>query len=387
MIIVGIVILLLDYLYYRFYLSNWKTRLGNSIGIQEINFNNNNKNTLKTLMTNFLNERVKLLDNMSYTDWIDYNNKNILMEFEGRKYYSFIYEKDMDFDNKNIQSNFILRASYQKELLNLDFQDETKQVNHRYIVLGQFPTNPELINSMYYMDEIINGCNLIDYFWEDPFYKRAVQKTAFFKRFSKKFDQSTTISGVIGIGYSSEDLDYNYSDIYLNYVGIPFFILNFIIIFLLSILIFYCSNKNKKFYFVKPIAMLVVLNLFLVNQLSTIGTLTDIDLEQSRMKEITSSTLGISFLVAVNIFVIQSIGRKKGVLYSQLYSENIFVFSLSLIFLLFSMYKDSNYTEIEGLRVKRIQNQIFFNLSILLNFMVLINYLFFITKRENVIRL
>jgi hypothetical protein len=115
-----------------------------------------------------------------------------------------------------------------------------------------------------------------------------------------------------------------------------------------------------------------------------IGSVTDIELEQTRLTEISTSTLGISFLVAVNIFIIQSIGKKKGYIYNQLYNENIFIFSMSLIFLLFSMYKQSNYTEINGLRSRRIQNQIFFNLSILLNFMVFINYLFFITKRHNI---
>ena len=384
MIITGLVILLLDYLYYKFYLFNWKTRLGNSIGIQEINFNIDNKDKLQTLMTNFLNERVKMLDTMSYRDWLDYNNKNVLLEFQGKKYYLYIYEKDNDVDNANVASNFILRASYQKELLNLDFKDEASQVNHRYIVLHQFPTNPNLVDEMYYMDEIINGCNLIDYYWEDPFNERAVQKTAFFKKFSRKITSNSSVSGVIGIGYEVADLDYNYSDIYLNYVGIPFFIFVFTLIFILSILIYNSGNKNEKLHLMKPISIIILLNLFLLYQVSLIGTVTDIELEQNRISEITSSTIGISFLVGVNIFIIQSINKKKGSIYSELFNENVFTFCLSIICLLFSMYKQTSYTEINGLRSRRIQNQIFFNLSILLNFGVFINYLFFITKRHNI---
>ena len=381
-LIFALVILILDYLYYKFYLSKWKTRLGNSIGIQEINFNLNNKDGLKIRMTNFLNERVKLLDTMSYRDWIDYNNKNVLFNFKGKKYYLYIYEKDNDVDNPNVPSNFILRASYQKELLNLDFQDEVRQVNQRYIVLQYLPTNSNLIDEMYYMDEIINDCNLIDYYWEDPFNKRAVQKTAYFRKFNK-MENKIDISGVIGIGYNVADLDYNYSEVYINYVGIPFFLFVYFFITLLTVLLYYSGDKDNKFFFMKPFTALILFNLFLVYQLSLIGAVTNIELEQNRMNEITSSTLGVSFLVAVNIFIIQTIGKKRGNLYNELYKENVFIFSISLIFLLFSMYKQTNYTEIHGLRSRRLQNQIFFNISVLLNFTIFINYLFFITKRQS----
>jgi hypothetical protein len=276
-------------------------------------------------MTNFLNERVKLLDTMSYIEWIDYNNKNVLFEFQGKKYYLYIYEKDNDVDNPNVASNFILRASYQKELINLDFQDEVRQVNQRFVVLQQLPTNTNLIDEMFYMDEIINGCNLIDYYWEDPFNKRAVQKTAYFTKFNK-MENKINVSGIIGIGYNVADLDYNYSEVYINYVGIPFFLFVYFFITLLTILLNYSGDKNNQFVLMKPFTMLILLNVFLVYQLSLIGTVTNIELEQSRMNEITSSTLGVSFLVAVNIFIIQTIAKKKGNIYNELYKENVFIF-------------------------------------------------------------
>ena len=379
----ALVILLLDYLYYKFYLSNWKTRLGNSVGIQNINFNIANEEELKVKMTQFLNERVKMLDSMSYEEWVDYNNKNVLFSFNDKKYYLFIYEKNNDVDNPNVPSNFVLRASYQKEFINLDFKDEVRQVNKRYIVLQQLPTNDNLIDLMYYMDPIINHCNIIDYYWEDPFNQRAVQKSAYVHRFDKK-QNDINISGVMGIGYQVADLDYNFSEVYINQVGLPFFLFVFSFLFLLTCLLFYSEDHSKKYYFIKPFVFLIVTNLFLVYQLSLFGTITNLELEQNRVNEITTSTLGVSFLVAVNIFIIQNIAKKKGKLGNELYKENIFIFCFSLIFLLFSMYKQTNYTEVNGLRNRRIQNQIFFNLSVLLNFTIFANYLFFSTNRSNI---
>ena len=119
--ILFISILIFQYLCFYLYLRNWKKIYASSIDIESINFNLDNEEELKILMTNFLNERVKLLDNMSYLEWIDYNNNNEILEFKGKKYYLFIYEKDNIEENSN-HSVFILRSSYQKELLNLDFK-------------------------------------------------------------------------------------------------------------------------------------------------------------------------------------------------------------------------------------------------------------------------
>ena len=372
------IILMFEYLYYYFYLSNWKKFLGKSVNIEKVEFNLNNKEHLQTIITNLLNERVKLLETMTYIEWLDYNNKNILLDFKGNKYYVYIYEKDNDINDND--KNFILRASYQKELLNLNFIDELSVVNHRYIALEQFPTNPNLIDVMYNMDEIINGCNFMDYFWEDPFDKQAIQKSAYFKKYTKKINHHLKTTGIIGIGYEVGDLDYNYSDIYLNYVGVPFVIFMIVLIFILSTSMYYSINRPS---YIRPGIILIGLNAFLMYQISLVGTITDIPLEHLRMNEITTSTIGVSFLVATNIFIIKSIRTKHNKIYNEIYSESVFLFAASIIFLLFSMYKHSNYTEINELRRIRVQNQIFFNMSILMNFGIFFNFILFITNKTD----
>jgi hypothetical protein len=368
-------ILAFEYLCFYLYVNNWKTIYGNFVDIEIIKFNLDNKENLKILMTNFLNERVKMLDNMSYLEWIDYNNKNVILEFKGKKYYLFIYEKDNIKENGN-DSTFILRASYQKELINLNFTDEATTVNNRYVILENSPTNTDLIASMYYMDEIINGCNIINYSWENPFNMRAVKKDSYFKRFHKK-----NINGVIGIGYETSDLDYELSNIYFNYVGTPYLIFLLVCLILIGFVMYYIINKENN---IRPALIVIAINTYLLYQLSTIGLVTDIALEESRISDITSSALGISFLIGVNIFIIQTIEKKfkNSVKNKILYTESIFLFGFSLIFLLFSMIKFTNFIDLNGLISIRIKNQIFYNMSIFMTLGIFFNYFAFIYREK-----
>ena len=62
----------------------------------------------------------------------------------------------------------------------------------------------------------------------------------------------------------------------------------------------------------------------------------------------------------------------------------MFLFSASLIFLVLSMFKDTNYTEVNGFRGKRIQNQIMFNMAVVMNLAIFLNYLLVILSRPNI---
>lgn len=373
--ILFISILIFQYLCFYLYLRNWKKIYASSIDIESINFNLDNEEELKILMTNFLNERVKLLDNMSYLEWIDYNNNNEILEFKGKKYYLFIYEKDNIEENSN-HSVFILRSSYQKELLNLDFIDEVNIVNHRYTVLENSPTKLNLIESMYYMDETINGCNIINYSWENPLTHRPVQKNSYFKKFSKNI-KNGIINGVIGIGYDTKDLDYETSNIYFNYIGLPFFILLSLIILILGVFSYYIIHKEEN---IRPAIIIILLNTFLLYQVSLISKLTDIRIEKYKMTNISTSALGVSFLVYVNIYILQTIGKKdKNIIKHRIiYTEAVFLFIFSLIFLLLSTYKPGGYSDINEIMTIRIRSQISYNMSIFMTLGIFLNFCSFL---------
>ena len=369
-------ILIFQYLCFFLYVRNWKKFYANSIDIDLINFNLDNHEQLKLLMTNFLNERVKMLDNMTYLEWIDYNNKNEILEFKGVRYYLFLYEKDNIEENSN-HSNFILRASYQKELLNMNFEDEVNIVNQRYTILEHSPTNLNLIEIMYNMDETINGCNVIDYSWENPFNNRPIKKNSYFKTFNKKDGNGNIITGVIGIGYEVEDLDYKTSDIYFNFIGLPFFIFLSLLILILGYSSYYIIYKEEN---IRPAFIVIILNAFLLYQCSLISKQTDITLEKSLMSDITDSAIGISFLVYVNIYILQTIQTKVRNLikYKIIYTEAVFLFIFSLVFLLLSTYKPGGYSNLNELTSIRVKSQISYNISVFMTVGIFINFCIFL---------
>ena len=369
-------ILIFQYLCFFLYVRNWKKFYANYIDIDLINFNLDNHEQLKLLMTNFLNERVKMLDNMTYLEWIDYNNKNEILEFKGVRYYLFLYEKDNIEENSN-HSNFILRASYQKELLNMNFEDEVNIVNQRYTILEHSPTNLNLIEIMYNMDETINGCNVIDYSWENPFNNRPIKKNSYFKTFNKKDGNGNIITGVIGIGYEVEDLDYKTSDIYFNFIGLPFFIFLSLLILILGYSSYYIIYKEEN---IRPAFIVIILNAFLLYQCSLISKQTDITLEKSLMSDITDSAIGISFLVYVNIYILQTIQTKVRNLikYKIIYTEAVFLFIFSLVFLLLSTYKPGGYSNLNELTSIRVKSQISYNISVFMTVGIFINFCIFL---------
>ena len=81
---------------------------------KRLNNNITHSTELSDKFKEVINDRLQLLEKMSYEDWLDYNNKNVTFEFNDISYYLFIYEK------ANIDDNFILRASVQQELVNLN---------------------------------------------------------------------------------------------------------------------------------------------------------------------------------------------------------------------------------------------------------------------------
>jgi hypothetical protein len=84
-----IIIVIIEMLYTYFYLDHWDDFKKEEVD-KKIEFNNAHVVELEKYFSNEVNERVKLLDTMSYNDWIGYNKKNKYVTFDGKKYYFFI---------------------------------------------------------------------------------------------------------------------------------------------------------------------------------------------------------------------------------------------------------------------------------------------------------
>jgi len=128
---------------------------------------------------------------------------------------------------------------------------------------------------------------------------------------------------------------------------------------------------------------LSILNIYLTIFINTPEGVTTLSVENDKVKDINDGILSISFLAAVNIYILQTLKEVKD--HRDLHNESAFLFTLALVLLLFALYKKTNYNQIDDIRVHRIQKQFMYNASIFVNLFILFNYLVYIAKDGHII--
>lgn len=366
-IITAIIYILVYFIYVR----NWKyfVNLNTSNYLNEVKQNANKIDDIKTAICNDLSERTSMLRKMNYNDWINYNNKNIFLKDTGNKYYVTIYEKKDDSESSS-DTNFIIRATYPPNLVNLNIEDEINAVTYNSIVFEAFPLNKDSINNMWVLEGPMNGCNTFSRYWFNPISKRSVKQQEYFLKY-KKVDGDSTFSGIISIGVPVYDLESQYGNVYFNYFG-PYFVVGmFLFTVLLSVILQRASRKGP----LLSILTFVALNIYLLYTYSKIGSITTISLEQTKIKDTIHTIEAIGFLVAVNVFILDSLKSNQN--YKYLYNESVLLFCILISFLFISGFKNSNYATIDEVRNRSVQTETFFNLAIILNIIIFFNYLYF----------
>ena len=104
--------------------------------------------------------------------------------------------------------------------------------------------------------------------------------------------------------------------------------------------------------------------------------------EANKLNNMDNGVLSASFLVGVNIFIITAI---KSSLTNHLNKETSLIFAVSIILLLFSIFRITNYTSLKELIGIRVSSQFLFNYSVLLNSFILINYIIYIFFAKRVV--
>lgn len=148
----------------------------------------------------------------------------------------------------------------------------------------------------------------------------------------------------------------------------------------MSIFLYYSSSQVNKSE--KPILFLFIVNFYLLYFLSCQSGLTSTESEINKMTDINSGIMAISFLVAVNIFIVQTLRGDKKTKYGVLHTESAILFCISLILLLLASAKKTNFTNIQELRIHNIVSQFFFNMSILINLIVFLNYVIYVASNS-----
>ena len=377
-----IIILGLQYYYVKNYLTDWQKRLPTNRD-QDIDYNKTNASELITLFDETITQRVNLLKSISYTDWLKYNNDNCILNYGDGNYEINVFERVA---NNTVDylatSDSILRVGKDTDSIGLSYSDIIKEKNYSFL-FSMFSLSPNMLNQMYELSKSSGGVNAANYYWLDDISHRAVKKKFVFINYEKKNENGdeSKIEGVICISYVVNDVELDYSNKYYEFMENSFLISISVTIFISSIILYLSTNKQD---IVKPLILLIGSNAYFTYFMSTTEGVTSLVTEQEKVKDINDGILSISFLVAVNIFIIETLKKTK-TKYS-LHNESAFLFCLALILLLMALYKKSNYNKIDNVRAHRIEKQFMYNLSIFINLFILVNYLAFIGKETSIFK-
>ena len=313
-----------------------------------------------------LKKRLEKLKTMSYKDWIDYNQKNIKVEFNGEKLYIFIYDTSKD------SKLFYVRTHLLSSYLNMERNSFFSYIRNKSAYFSQNHIDDNVSRNIFFSSQWLHGCSKNSYIWIDPLENnRPIIKNSVSKTFQKE-ENGEVVNGYISIGYTT-DLLLNSVDYYFDIVENYFLIILFIFIYLV---IYFSYNITHTTF--QPILLFIILNAYVIYSLTSKDIITDIHFEERKETDLNSSVLGISFLVVANIFVINSLKENK-----LKYYETSFLFCASLISLMLAMFKMTSYFSAIDIKTHRVHNQIFFNISIIINIFIFINFFnsIYITKK------
>ena len=383
-IIIYVIVTILELIYFKYYSKSWRTTLLDG-DIDHIEFNNANSNELDLHFSKIIKKEISKLKDIYYIDWVaDLNAKdNCVINYKNRKYHIAIWEKTQSDSEFSQELDFILRTNYIPKLFNLSYSDVVKEINDDFIIFDRLSSGENVVHNMWKMSSTITGTNNLDYYWISAHNHTPIKKHSVFAKFKKVVDEHNTIEGIILIGYANEQLNDTNSEIYYDNISIGFKIFMSLFILITTIGLDYTTNHD---HMIKSLIFFFVLNIYVCTFMSSISITTTVDIEQENIKDLNDGILGIAFLVAVNIFIIDTMNKNTSTLKKLerkvAYNESALLFCVSLILLLMSMFKQTNYVTINDVREKIIRSQLCFNMAIIVNLFIFVNYLTFITPTK-----
>lgn len=352
LIIVFIVIILLI-LYYQY-------KKLEQTSDDEIAFNISNSKDIETKLSGILLDRMSKIDTMTPHEWIEMNNNDMFIKLGKHTYYVFVFENSGD-------RNFI--AKVHPKYKNLSWSDIVKETQQQFIS-NKYVCDPDLIYNMFNAGTK-NEINTIEYYWPDPLTGRLMKKKSLFLS-----DVSNKIT--IGIGYNIQDMMKDNKSVYFNHISSIHLLIVGIVCMLIAISMVYLRSKTTHAY--KRLTIFIGITLiYCVYYFTSSETLSSLTGEQTKLDMINSGMLSASFLVGVNIFIISTLEKNEN--HTEDNKEVSIIFALSLLLLLCAIFKITNYSNVNELITARVSNQFIFNYSVILNIIILSNYIVYILTK------
>ena len=356
------------------YILDWQS-LVTGKNVDQMKYNLAHKPELAEAFTKEVVSRMKMLENMDYVDWINYNNKHSIVTHGGYEYDIFIFERSVNaLENYLSNSHYTLRVNKNVELLGLSYVDLLRQANYAFL-FSLFQPNPDFLETIYKGPRYEDDTNIYAHFMTDPSTNRAVKTNAITGVWKKVIDNEHQFDGVMFIGYNLIDVEIQYANKYFEFLDIPFIGLVSVGTIIATLLLYHASGEKN---FWMALLFLSILNIYLTTFINTKEGITTLAVENDKVKDINDGILSISFLAAVNIYILQTLKEIKD--HRNLHNESAFLFTLALVLLLFALYKKTNYNKIDDIRTHRIKKQLAYNTSIFVNLFILFNYLVYVAR-------
>ena len=335
-----------------------------------IKYDNENSVHVMSVLREKLTERVRLLTSgkMKYEEWLKYNKENTMIDIDGKTYYFFTWERGIHKSGSSLTYTCIGHVN--TKYIDLDWENILRDGNDSFVFVKQ-SIDPKLIPSFFQLGK--PGNQLLKYYWVDPKEIVPVQKISIIDVIPENKDHNEI---AIGTGMDIHNLN-NYNTIhYITRIHRSYSVLISLLTLIISIIIYIFSTPNDRY---KSYLFLIISNAYLLyfwNDIEYRGTN---ETEIKKIDEINSGMLGVSFLVGINTYILTHLTKND---HKDLFIQSALIFSISLITLLVASFKVTDAITADDLIQDRLSHQMTFNFSVLLNVLVVSNYLYSVLKKQ-----
>lgn len=305
----------------------------------------------------------QLQESKSIGDWFQYIRNNSILTVNNQKLYLFCYES-VDKD----KTKFQVRVYYDSKYENMMWEDifATQQNNFVFI---QEKTDKDLIANMY--SSTSRKKESIRYYWTNPVNKSLTAKQAVVEKWDKDGR-----SGIVGMGYTVKNLSETNKIIYQDFVN-PFVSICYLV--LTAIITILLIRKNLGF----GLFFFIFSTLGFVIYVGTEEFTGSAQSENDKTVAINSMILSISFLLGVNLFILNSLRGDKPKSFKT-FNEVAVLFCSSLVLILASILYFSSSSDVPDLMQNRISKQLMFILAVIINICIIIAFFIHVFQERKI---
>lgn len=363
------IIIILCFVYQKYY-----PDFENAIKQKDFFIENKQNKPILSKINRELLKSLSELDNDStkLQNWFDDLNKNNIVVLDDNKYYFYVYEK-ISSSESSMYPSFQLKVHNSAKFLNMMWEDLYEYQENNFVFVRE-KTNKDLLYNMYSSatvnDKSVEHPTIIRYYWTDPINNKLTLKEAVIHKWHTKDGRT----GIIGMGYTVKELSDKIKIQYKDFINFHSLLSYLVVTGLVTILLL---SRNTIMALIFFFLALFGFKTYVENA-EFIGSTSS---ENTKTESMNSKILSISFLLGVNIFILNTLDKKYSI---KTFSDTAVIFSFSLILILFNIFDDPSSSNVTHIMRERISKQLIFNLSVILNIFIIFTYFVHIINTKKI---